>query len=300
MTQPALRSTRTTGARSLKVRAVSVPDEPSKRVQDFPPTEYSEQLAVDNIRLAQQRAHLMMVRTGMPFDDLYQVALVGLIKGCRRYDPNKISPKTGEPYKLSTIAVTFIEGAMMQYLRDRGHSSGVKFPDRWRDKASIVRKMTSDGAQPDVVASATGLRVDEIKEILEAQSSPAVLDPDVKLYSNEVTVDEPSDCYELAQALEIVDRAHSAISIADQNMLEAAWNHPRRRQIAVGPFFQFMNKAKRIIKGAPIVSEEQIDLSIEIRSDQHSDIKGCVIANTKRVSEPKEILKIAETQLDLF
>jgi uncharacterized protein YuzE len=61
-----------------------------------------------------------------------------------------------------------------------------------------------------------------------------------------------------------------------------------------------MNKAKRIIKGAPIVSEEQIDLSIEVRSDQHSDIKGCVIANAKRVLELKEILKIAETQLDLF
>ena len=299
MTQPALRSTRATGARSLKIRAVAAPAEPNKKIQAFPPTEYSEQLAVDNIKLAKKRAHLMMTRTGMPLDDLYQVALVGLIKGCRRYDPTKISPKTGEPCKLSTIAVPFIDGAMHQYLRDRGHSSGVKFPDRWRDKASIVRKMASDGAKPEVIAESTKLRVDEIKEILEAQSSPAVLDPDAKLYANEIKLDEFDDCYELAQALEIVDRAHAAISTADQNILEAAWNHPRRRQIASGPFFQFMNRVKKIAQGIPIVSENQIDLSIEIDSID-ATTTGCATLSKKRVSEPKEILRLAETQLNLF
>lgn len=300
MTQATLRSTRATGARSLKVRAVSTPDEPNKKIQAFPPTEHSEQLAVDNIKLAQKHAHLMMVRTGMPFDDLYQVALVGLIKGCRRYDPNKLSPKTGEPCKLSTIAVPFIEGAMRQYLRDRGHSSGVKFPDRWRDKASIVRKLAADGAKPDAIAESTKLRVDEVNEILEAQSSPAVLDPDAKLYSDEIAIDEFDDCYELVQALEIVDRAHAAISTADQNILEAAWNHPRRRQIATGPFFQFINRVKKIAIGVSIVSENQIDLSIEVDSADSTIIAGCATASKKRISEPKEILKLAETQLDLF
>lgn len=300
MTQQALRPARATGARSLKIRAVSAPAEPNKTIQAFPPTEYSEQLAIDNIKLAQKHAHLMAVRTGMPFDDLYQVALVGLIKGCRRYDPKKLSPKTGEPCKLSTIAVPFIEGAMRQYLRDRGHSSGVRFPDRWRDKASIVRKMASDGVQHEAIANATKLHVEEIKEILEAQSSPAVLDPDIKLYSSEPVIDEFDDCYELAQALEIADRAHAAISSADQNILEAAWNHPRRRQMASGPFFQFLSRVRKISKGLPIVSEQQIDLSLEIKPDLQSDITGCNVPSKKRISEPKEILKIAETQLDLF
>ena len=133
------------GARSTKVRPPSVvaennaTDEKPKFIQ---PTKHSEQLAVDNIKLAQQRAHLMAIKTRMPFDDLYQVALIGLIKGCRRYDPTKINPKTNEPYKLSTIAVQFIDGAMRQYLRDRGHSSGVKFPDRWRDRPALCARCT--------------------------------------------------------------------------------------------------------------------------------------------------------------
>ena len=53
--------------------------------------------------------------------------------------------------------------------------------------------MASDGVQHEAIANATKLHVEEIKEILEAQSSPAVLDPDIKLYSSEPVIDEFDD-----------------------------------------------------------------------------------------------------------
>jgi DNA-directed RNA polymerase specialized sigma subunit len=262
------------------------------------PTEYSEKLILDNIKLAQKHAHLMSMRTKMPFEDLYQVALIGLIKGCRKYDPTKINPKNGEPYKLSTIAVPFIDGAMRQYLRDRGHSSGVKFPDRWRDKASKVRKLHSEGTRIEDIACDTDLRVDEISEILEAQSTSVMLDPDIKLYAVDKD-EEMEEFYELDQALMIADSAHESISEADQNLLEAAWNHPRRRQIAIGPFYQFMQKARKISSGISIATEKQIDLSIELEevpTEVGIQNKGA----KKRISEPKQLIELALHQLDLF
>ena len=290
------------GARSTKVRPPSVvaennaTDEKPKFIQ---PTKHSEQLAVDNIKLAQQRAHLMAIKTRMPFDDLYQVALIGLIKGCRRYDPTKINPKTNEPYKLSTIAVQFIDGAMRQYLRDRGHSSGVKFPDRWRDKASIVRKMHGEGKKADQIAEVTKLRADEVSEILEAQSTPVALDPEIKLYASSGDDGDMDDFYELSQALMIADSAHESISEADQNILDTGWNHPRRRQLATGPFWQFMQRVRRIASGLPIITEKQIDLLIEV-TQEPTEVGISNTATKKRISEPKEILELAMNQLDLF
>jgi DNA-directed RNA polymerase specialized sigma subunit len=262
------------------------------------PTEYSEQLVLDNIKLAQKCAHLLSMRTKMPFEDLYQVALIGLIKGCREYDPAKVKPKNNQPYKLSTIAVPFINGAMLQYLRDRGHSSGVKFPNKWRDKASKVRKMHGDAATIEDIASATNLREDEINEILEAQSTPVVLDPEIKLYAGEQDEDM-TDFYELDQALAIADWAHENISIADQNILEAEWNHPRRRQIAVGPFYQFMQRVRKVDDTTSIVIEKQIDISIEIEQDP-LDVGIQDKKSKKRISQPEELIELAMQQLDLF
>lgn len=296
MNRQSTQTPKAVGARSTKVRAVNH-EKTEVKTKIGSPTEYSEQLAIDNIKLAQKHAHVMSIRTKMPYEDLYQVALIGLIKACRKYDPSKVNPDNGKPYKLSTIAVPFIDGAMYQYLRDRGHSTGVKFPDRWRDKASIVRKMSANGSCVEDIATATNLRADEVNEILTAQSAPVALDPEIKLYSNSIDDSEYEDFYELIQALAIVDRAHAAISTIDQGLLEAAWNHQRRRQIATGPFFQFMQRAKKVLSGVSIVIEKQIDLSIEVKTEENLALMS---SGKRRVSDPKEIIDTVMSQLDLF
>lgn len=55
----------------------------------FPaPTAVSEDLITRNLGLARQTAWRFHRRTGQPYDDLEAVAFVGLIRGCRRYDPS--------------------------------------------------------------------------------------------------------------------------------------------------------------------------------------------------------------------
>ena len=128
--------------RSLKAARSTRPRPPADPCPDQcqprrfpPPTKCSEELAVANLQLARDMAQRMASATRMPWDDLFLVASMGLLKACRLYDPERICPSTGRPYAISTLAVPFIRGAMAQHLRDKGHTSGVKFPDRWRDKA---------------------------------------------------------------------------------------------------------------------------------------------------------------------
>jgi hypothetical protein len=199
----------------------------------------------------------------MPFDDLYLVAAQGLLKGCRRYDPERINPDNGKPYRLSTYLVPCIRGAMHQWLRDRGHSSGVKFPDRWRDVAPTVRRMAGESATLSQMTAATGLASQDIEEILQAQGTTTQLDPDAFCsYEQPQILDDAEIYYELADAMHIADRAWEALSWADQQMLEKAWTQKRRRQLAALSHQQFLGRAKSIIRREPL--EVQADLTLAL------------------------------------
>lgn len=240
---------RPTSARSKKVRTQPPADQ--KSLGSFPPpTEFSEQLAADNLKLACAMASRLARATKMPFDDLYLAAAIGLLKGCRKYDPEKINPANNKPYKLATCAVPFINGAMAQWLRDHGHSSGVKFPNRWRDKAPTVRRLAASGASLEDVVKATSLETEEVVQILQAQSSTKFLDLDLQDFASfdRDPLDEAETFDELSEALRIADEAFNSLCQSDQIMLEMTWNNPKRRQLARLCHGQFLFKARKILR----------------------------------------------------
>lgn len=234
----------------------------------------------------------------MPFDDLYLVAAQGLLKGCRRYDPERLNPTTGEPYALSTICVPFIRGAMAQWLRDRGHSSGVRFPDRWRDKAPTVRRLAGDGSSLAVICQATGLSAQDVEAILQAQGATRCFDPEAAGFAVEDPdpFDEAEAFEELAEALAIADRAHAALGWADREMLEQAWIAPRRRTLARLQFGQFLVRVGQIRRGQAPQRSEQQGLALELPA---ATAEEGSISPRRRLTEPAEILQVAE-QLALF
>jgi hypothetical protein len=234
-------------------------------------------------------ASRMARATRMPFDDLFLVAAQGLLKGCRRFDPSRGN-------RLSTCVVPFIRGAMAQWLRDKGHSSGVKFPDKWRDKAPTVRRLAADGATLSAVVEATGLEASEVEAILEAQGATRTFDPEGYHASREPDPWDEIEAYdELNEALRIADEAYAALKWADQQMLEAAWEAPRRRQLARLPHGQFLRHAQGVIRGEPIAkAAEQQALALMV--PEVAGVEGKV---GRRITEPAEILRVAE-QLGLF
>jgi DNA-directed RNA polymerase specialized sigma subunit len=254
------------GARSLKAR----PDAPSSaqdqaRLGSFPPpTEQSEQLAIDNQGLAQDMAVRMAKATRMDLESLKAVALFGLLKGCRLYDPTKINPANGRPYRLSTCVVPYIRGAMLHYLRDKGHTSGVRFPDAWRDVAPRVRRLASEGASLDAISAQVGLPAQEVEEILQAQRTTALFDPEIGDIHRDRRwrcvpdpLDEAEEHHELAEALAIVDRAFAAMSWPDQQMLIKAWQAKRGPRLASMPHGQFVRRVRRILMGLPVAAPQQ-------------------------------------------
>lgn len=301
--------TKPIGARSTKVRPIKN-NVPSPDMGSFPqPTEYSEELVLKNMPLAKSMAYRMAINTKMPLDDLFLVACQGLIKGCRRYNSDLINPNTNKPYALSTILVPYIRGAMMHWLRDKGHSSGVKFPDRWRDIAPNVRKMAKAGKTLREIEELTSLPAEEIEEIIQAQGVTTLLDPDVKnnLTAVEYNIDEldEAEFYDaLAWALQIADRAHQSLRWADQIQIETAWNPEsswnikRKQKLAEQQHKQFIIKARKIIKGTQYSIQEQQNIAIEIEVPIIEDGKQNV--KRQKTTNNKTILDAVVLQLNLL
>jgi len=283
-------------ARSQKVRPDPCPD--LDRLKGFPPpTAWSEQLAADNLLLAASMANRMARSTRMPFDDLFLVAARGLLNGCRKYDPERLNPATKRPYALSTCVVPYVRGAMTQWLRDKGHSSGVKFPDKWRDVAPTVRRLAADGATLSAVVEATGLAPEEVTAVLGAQGATRLLDPEALHANREPDPWDEIESYdELNEVLRIADEAHAALRWADRQMLETAWDAQPRRQVARMPHGQFLRHAEGIIWGERLKpAPEQQALALVVPDG----VGGPEGKAGRRITDPVEILQVAE-QLDLF
>lgn len=289
------------GARSLKARPGAQQGGEARLGSFPPPTEQSEQLAIDNQGLAQDMAVRMAKATRMDLESLRAVALFGLLKGCRLYNPTKINPANGRPYRLSTCVVPYIRGAMLHYLRDKGHTSGVRFPDAWRDVAPRVRKLASEGAGLDAISAQIGLSAQEVEEILQAQRTTALFDPEIgdihrdrRWRCDPDPLDEAEEHHELAEALAIVDAAFAAMSWPDQQMLIKAWQMKRGPQLASLPHGQFVRRVRRILMGLPVAAPQaQSALALDVPTGE------APTAAQPRVTNSREIIDAAE-QLGFF
>jgi len=285
---------RVKGARSLKARPEAQRGE-AKLGSFPPPTEQSEQLAIDNQALAQDMAVRMARATRMDLESLRAVALLGLLKGCRLYDPSKVNPANGRPYRLSTCVVPYIRGAMLHYLRDKGHTSGVKFPDSWRDVAPRVRRLASEGASLNAISTQVDLPAQEVEEILQAQRTTALFDPEIGDIHWQCTpdlLDEAEEHHELAEALAIADEAFAAMSWADQQMMIKAWQMKRGPQLASLPHGQFVRRVRRVLMGLPVAAPQaQSALALDVPTGEASA--------QPRVASSRQILDAAE-QLGFF
>ena len=106
---------------------------------------------------------------GIPFEDLEQVAYLGLIKAIDRFEPER-------GFEFSTFATPTITGELRRYFRDKGWS--VRVPRRLQDLSQKVKTATDDlavqlGHTPSVseLAEYLGASVDDVLEAMEASSA---------------------------------------------------------------------------------------------------------------------------------
>jgi DNA-directed RNA polymerase specialized sigma subunit len=270
-------------------RRRKLPQAPQEPAAGFPaPTEASEALIEANLGLARQAAWRFHRKTGQPYDDLEAVAFVGLIRGCRRYDPERINPGSGRPYAVSTAVCPFICGELLHHFRDRGHT--IKFPSRWREQWGKVQRLMAD---PDVsaeqVAEQAGMSTDELQEMLGAMVGTSNLDD---LHGSDACDDpEPDDdCLAPLQAL--VEQAWGNLHQGDRVTLLGWWSQPRKAAFPQGPIRQYHGRLKALLQGRRLSEVIQLGLGLQVPTVE--------VVKPARVRRSRREIESRATQLGLL
>jgi DNA-directed RNA polymerase specialized sigma subunit len=118
-------------------------------------------LALAHLDLADKIAGNFARRTTHSFDDLRQLAVIGLLKAAARFDGT--GGRSFRPY-----ARTYANGEITHYLRDHGFV--IKVPPSWRDLFASGQKLLREGLPPHAIPERLGITVERWREIQEACS----------------------------------------------------------------------------------------------------------------------------------
>jgi RNA polymerase sigma factor (sigma-70 family) len=105
-------------------------------------------VVVANLGLVEKAANRFSHTSRIPFDDLYSVGCLGLIKAVEGFDLT-----TGN--RFSSYAMPRIRGAMLHWQRDREQPGGIKVPRRWVDNRRKILDGDFSGIKPEDIIAAT-------------------------------------------------------------------------------------------------------------------------------------------------
>ena len=188
-----------------------------------------EELVERFLPLARDLA-LRYTYTDEPFDDLLQVASLGLIKAIDRFEP-------GRGTKFTSYAAPTILGELKRHFRDKGWALHV--PRDLQERALAVSRETevlskSLGRSPKVreVAAALGCDVEQVLEAQEAAASyeaasldaPTARDDDDAAALVDLMGDEDTS-YELVESRDAIASTWKALPDVERQVLELRFMH---------------------------------------------------------------------------
>ncbi|WP_407939670.1 RNA polymerase sigma factor SigF [Motilibacter deserti] len=172
---------------------------------------------------------------GEPYDDLVQVATIGLIKSVDRFDP-------GRGVEFSTYATPTIVGEIKRHFRDKGWA--VRVPRRLQELRLTLTQATSElsqrnGRAPTVAELATqlGISEEEVLEGLESANAYSTLSLDASDQGDE-------DSVAVVDTLGVDDEALEGVEYREslKPMLEKL--PPREQKILLLRFFRGMTQSE--------------------------------------------------------
>lgn len=184
------------------------------------------QIVAENIGLARQAAHDFKRNCDIPYEDLVQIGIIGLIKAVERFDVERWRHGGGG---FPTFAYRYIKGELLHFVRD--HGSLIKIPRKWREiyaKANAVEKklFTKTGRIPSlkVVAEAIGQEPSFLAQIKAAisEQSPIELKPTIDREDEKQSASLPveSDSYdELLDLWNLVKAETQSLPLRSQKAL---------------------------------------------------------------------------------
>ena len=125
------------------------------------PNAAAHDLALAHLDLAEKIAGNFARRTTHPFDDLRQLAVIGMLKAAARFDGT--GGRSFRPF-----ARTYANGEITHYLGDHGFA--IKVPTSWRDLYASGQRLLREGLPPHAVPERLGITAERWRENLEACS----------------------------------------------------------------------------------------------------------------------------------
>jgi DNA-directed RNA polymerase sigma subunit (sigma70/sigma32) len=124
----------------------------------------ADALALQHMDLAEKIAGNFARRTIHPKEDLLQLAMIGLIKAARRYDPSR------GPFR--PYGRTYANGEITHFLRDNGFL--LKVPPTWREIHARGQRLLASGVGVAEMLERTGITRDQWTEIVDACSARVI------------------------------------------------------------------------------------------------------------------------------
>jgi len=138
-----------------------------RRQRPVRPHAAADALALQHRDLAEKIAGNFARRTVHPKEDLLQLAMIGLIKAARRYDPSR------GPFR--PYGRTYANGEITHFLRDNGFL--LKVPPTWRELHARGQRLLTSGVGVGEMVERIGISREQWIQIVDACSVRVVAFP---------------------------------------------------------------------------------------------------------------------------
>jgi len=138
-----------------------------RRERPVRPHAAADALALEHMDLAEKIAGNFARRTVHPKEDLLQLAMIGLIKAARRYDPSR------GPFR--PYGRTYANGEITHFLRDNGFL--LKVPPTWREIHARGQRLLTTGVCEVEILERLQISHDQWIQIVDACSVQVVAFP---------------------------------------------------------------------------------------------------------------------------
>jgi DNA-directed RNA polymerase sigma subunit (sigma70/sigma32) len=138
-----------------------------RRQRPVRPHAAADSLALEHMDLAEKIAGNFARRTIHPKEDLLQLAMIGLIKAARRYDPSR------GPFR--PYGRTYANGEITHFLRDNGFL--IKVPPTWREIHARGQRLLTSRVGVTAMLDRLGISREQWSQIVDACSVRVVAFP---------------------------------------------------------------------------------------------------------------------------
>jgi len=138
-----------------------------RRQRPVHPHAAADALALEHMDLAEKIAGNFARRTIHPKEDLLQLAMIGLIKAARRYDPSR------GPFR--PYGRTYANGEITHFLRDNGFL--LKVPPTWRELHARGQRLLTSGVGFAEMLELLEIRPEQWDQVVDACSVRVVAFP---------------------------------------------------------------------------------------------------------------------------